>query len=77
MLLGELTITLQDVATLNGISIDGEAVIVDVPDREWSETCIRLLGHAHNDLNGGVVKITWLREHFNNLPPNASPEITE
>ncbi|CAI0433958.1 unnamed protein product [Linum tenue] len=77
MPLGEVTITLEDVATLSGLPIDGEAVIVDVPDREWLATCIRLLGHAPNDLNGGVVKITWLREHFNNLPLNASSEITE
>ncbi|CAI0424222.1 unnamed protein product [Linum tenue] len=76
MPVGEVTITLEDVATLSGLPIDGEAVIVDVPDREWSETCTRLLGHAPNDLSGGVVKLSWLREHFNNLPPNASAEIT-
>ncbi|CAI0400711.1 unnamed protein product, partial [Linum tenue] len=76
MPVGEVTITLEDVATLSGLPIDGEAVIVDVPDREWSETCTRLLGHAPNDLSGGVVKLSWLREHFNNLPPNASVEIT-
>ncbi|CAI0558229.1 unnamed protein product, partial [Linum tenue] len=76
MPVGEVTITLEDVATLSGLPIDGEAVIVDVPDREWSETCTRLLGHAPNDLSGGVVRLSWLREHFNNLPPNASTEIT-
>ncbi|CAI0560041.1 unnamed protein product [Linum tenue] len=35
MPLGEVTITLEDVATLSGLPIDGKAVIVDVPDREW------------------------------------------
>ncbi|CAI0480421.1 unnamed protein product [Linum tenue] len=75
MPVGEVTITLEDVATLSGLPIDGEAAIVDVPDREWSETCTSLLGHAPNDLSGGVVRLSWLREHFNNLPPNASAEI--
>ncbi|CAI0423059.1 unnamed protein product [Linum tenue] len=76
MLLGEVTITLEDVVTLSGLPIDGEAVIVDVPDQEWSATYTKLLGHAPTDLSSGVVRISWLREHFSNLPPNASSEIT-
>ncbi|CAI0389938.1 unnamed protein product [Linum tenue] len=76
MLLGEVTITLEDVATLSGLLIDGEAVIVDVPNQEWLATCIKLLGHAPTDLSGGVVRMSWLKEHFNNLPPNPSSEIT-
>ncbi|CAI0444176.1 unnamed protein product [Linum tenue] len=77
MPVGEATITLENVATLSGLPIDSEGVIVDIPDREWSETCVRLLGHTPSDLRGGVVRISWLREHFNNMPPNASSEITE
>ncbi|CAI0558750.1 unnamed protein product [Linum tenue] len=72
MSLGEVTITLEDVDTLSGLPIDGEAVIIDVPDQEWSATCMRLLGHAPTDLSGSVVRISWLREQFNHLPPNAS-----
>ncbi|CAI0433343.1 unnamed protein product [Linum tenue] len=51
---GEVTITLEDVATLTGLAIDGDAVIVDIPDEDWSAMCLRLLGQAPTDLGGGV-----------------------
>ncbi|CAI0560802.1 unnamed protein product [Linum tenue] len=53
---GEVTITLEDVATLNGLAIDGDAVIVDIPDEDWSAMCLRLLGQAPTDLGGGVIR---------------------
>ncbi|CAI0446567.1 unnamed protein product [Linum tenue] len=74
---GEVTITLEDVVTLNGLAIDGDAVVVDIPDEEWSEICLRLLGRVPDDLSGGVVRIVWLRDEFNHLPGNASQEVTE
>ncbi|CAI0414236.1 unnamed protein product [Linum tenue] len=39
--------------------------------------CLRLLGQAPTDLGGGVIRITWLREIFDELPLSASPETTE
>ncbi|CAI0446100.1 unnamed protein product, partial [Linum tenue] len=74
---GEVTITLENVATLTGLAIDGDAVIVDIPDEDWSAMCLRLLGQAPTDLGGGVIRITWLRETFDELPLSASPETTE
>ncbi|CAI0392715.1 unnamed protein product [Linum tenue] len=51
---GEITITLEDVVTLSGLAIDGDAFVVDIPDEEWSEICLRLLGRVPVDLSGGV-----------------------
>ncbi|CAI0459961.1 unnamed protein product [Linum tenue] len=34
MSFGEVTITLEDVATLTGIAIDGDVVVVDIPDQD-------------------------------------------
>ncbi|CAI0468506.1 unnamed protein product [Linum tenue] len=74
---GEVTITLEDVATLTGLPIDGDPVIVDIPDEEWSAICVRLLGQTPTELSGGVVRISWLRDEFNRLPANASSETTQ
>ncbi|CAI0390226.1 unnamed protein product [Linum tenue] len=74
---GEVTIILEDVATLTDLPIEGEPVILDIPYEEWSETCMRLLGHAPADLSDGVVQIGWLRDRFNHLSADASSETTE
>ncbi|CAI0399589.1 unnamed protein product [Linum tenue] len=76
---GEITITLEDVVTLSGLAIDGDAVVVDITDEEWSAICLRLLGRVLADLVGGVavVRIVWLRVEFSLLPENASQEIIE
>ncbi|CAL1361000.1 unnamed protein product [Linum trigynum] len=39
--------------------------------------CVRLLGHAPTDISAGAIRISWLRDEFNNLPTNASSETTE
>ncbi|CAI0385552.1 unnamed protein product, partial [Linum tenue] len=74
---GEVTITLEDVVTLSGLAIDGDVVVVDIPDEEWPAICLRLLGRVPDDLSGGVVRIVWLRDEFSHLPENASQEVTE
>ncbi|CAI0405015.1 unnamed protein product [Linum tenue] len=76
---GEVTITLEDVVTLSGLAIDGDAVVVDIPDEEWSAICLRLLGRVPVDLVGGVavVRIVWLRVEFSHLPEDASQEVIE
>ncbi|CAL1375345.1 unnamed protein product [Linum trigynum] len=77
--LGEITITLDDVVTLSGLAIDDDAVVVDIPDEEWSAICLRLLGRVPADIVGGVavVRIVWLMVEFNHLPRNASQEVIE
>ncbi|CAI0561096.1 unnamed protein product [Linum tenue] len=76
---GEITITLEDVVTLSGLAIDGDAVVVDIPDEEWSTIFLRLLGRVPADLSGGVgvVRNVWLRDEFSHLPGNASQEVIE
>ncbi|CAI0429311.1 unnamed protein product [Linum tenue] len=74
---GEVTITLEDVVTLSGLAIDGDAVVVDIPDEDWPTIYLRLLGWIPDDLSGGVVRIVWLREEFSHLLENASQEVTE
>ncbi|CAI0459960.1 unnamed protein product [Linum tenue] len=39
--------------------------------------CLRLLGRAPTNLGDGVIRISWLRETFDQLPPSASPDTTE
>ncbi|CAI0550896.1 unnamed protein product [Linum tenue] len=76
---GEITIMLEDVVTLSGLTIDGDAVVVDIPDEVWSAIGLRLLGRVSTDLSGGVgvVRIVWLRDEFSHLPENASQEVIE
>jgi hypothetical protein len=47
---GELKITLEDVALLLGLAIDGEPVIG--PISATSAACEKLLGRVPEDLNG-------------------------
>ncbi|CAI0550099.1 unnamed protein product, partial [Linum tenue] len=76
---GEVTITLEDVVTLSGLAIDGDAVVVDIPHEEWLTICLRLLGRVPAYVSGGVgvVRTVWLRDEFSHLPGNASQEVTE
>ncbi|CAI0393847.1 unnamed protein product [Linum tenue] len=57
---GEVTITLEDVVTLIGLAIDGDAVIVDIPDEEWSEICVRLLGQRAGRFAWGAAVLAYL-----------------
>ncbi|CAI8583133.1 unnamed protein product [Vicia faba] len=72
---GEVTITLEDVALLLGLAIDGEPVIG--PISAPSAVCEKLLGRVPEDLNGGMVKLTWLKEFFSECPEDALLEETE
>ncbi|XP_027908580.1 protein MAIN-LIKE 2-like [Vigna unguiculata] len=72
---GELTITLEDVSLLLGLAIDGEPVIG--PISAPSSVCEKLLGRVPEDLNGGMVKLTWLKEFFSECAEDAPPEETE
>ncbi|CAI0537342.1 unnamed protein product, partial [Linum tenue] len=73
----EVTITLEDVATLTSLAIDGDAVVIDIPDQDWRDMCLRRLGRAPTELGGGAIRNAWLRETFDQLPLSASPKTTE
>ena len=69
---GEMTITLQDVAIILGLHIDGPAVtgtcVLDV-----AELCGELLGVTPpaDALRGSVISIRWLCQQLSTLGPDA------
>lgn len=75
---GEMTVTLEDVAYLLGLPVDGEAVI-GVTYTSCEAVCIRLLGKAPDSgyTSGGMVKLSWLKETFSQCPEDASMEDVE
>lgn len=75
---GEMTVTLEDVAYLLGLPVDGEAVI-GVTYTSCEAVCIRLLGKAPDSgyTSGGMVKLSWLKENFSHCPEDASMEDIE
>ncbi|KDP29895.1 hypothetical protein JCGZ_18464 [Jatropha curcas] len=75
---GEMTVTLQDVALLLGLAIDGKPVI-GITHTTCSSICERLLGKApdSNYASGGMVKLSWLKEFFSQCPEDALTEEVE
>lgn len=73
---GEMTITLEDVGLLLGLPIDGKPVI-GVTSKTPSSVCENLLGKVPEDLNGGMLKLTWLKECFSKCPEDAPIEKLE
>ncbi|CAH9072192.1 unnamed protein product [Cuscuta epithymum] len=70
---GEVTVTLGDVVVLTRLEVDGRAVI-GTACRQWVDECERLLGICpvlRTDLQGSSLRMPWLREHFQVLPPDA------
>lgn len=77
---GEATITLQDVAVLTGLRINGPAV-TGTTGVNWAREVARLLGilpvpdeHIRKPIEGSVIKLKWLKHHFTNLPADADDE---
>ncbi|XP_020250107.1 uncharacterized protein LOC109827508 [Asparagus officinalis] len=62
MHIGKCTITLQDVAVILGLRIDGP-VVTGTDDHSWPGVCARLLGQVP-DLRSGAMKLSWLRQTF-------------
>ncbi|GKV18384.1 hypothetical protein SLEP1_g28778 [Rubroshorea leprosula] len=75
---GEMTVTLQDVAYLLGLAIDGKPVI-GVTHTTCNLVCERYLGRApdSNYASGGMVKLSWLKEFFSQCPDDAPIEEIE
>ncbi|CAN0840115.1 Protein MAIN-LIKE 2 [Linum grandiflorum] len=66
---GEMTITLEDVAFLTGLPVDGGAVFQEYPPRDydWDAAIFRILGErpTKNDYaKDGRLKLTWLKNTF-------------
>lgn len=75
---GEATVTLEDVAVLFGLPVDGEPVSCRVDSltiEQWQALCLELLGAAPPDtrLDHGRLLLTWLVEHIEGMPPGDLP----
>ncbi|XP_057505714.1 protein MAIN-LIKE 2-like [Actinidia eriantha] len=75
---GEMTVTLEDVAYLLGLAIDGEPVI-GVTYTTCEAVCVKFLGKAPDSgyTSGGMVKLSWLKETFSQCPEDAAIEDIE
>ncbi|KAK9987601.1 hypothetical protein SO802_027840 [Lithocarpus litseifolius] len=73
-----MSITLQDIAILTGLPIDGTAVCGPT-NLNWERVCQELLGVTppENALTYGGLKITWVRNTFSNLPEDANAITTQ
>lgn len=75
---GEMTITLKDVALLLGLPVEGEPVL-GVTYTSCSKVCERFLGKVPESgyTSGGMVKLSWLKEFFCVCPEDAPTEDVE
>ncbi|KAJ9688964.1 hypothetical protein PVL29_014560 [Vitis rotundifolia] len=75
---GEMTVTLEDVAYFLGLAIDGEPVM-GVTYTMCDTICEKLLGKAPDSgsTSGGMVKLSWLKESFSQCPEDAPMEEIE
>ncbi|KAK7316722.1 hypothetical protein RJT34_00392 [Clitoria ternatea] len=75
---GEMTVTLKDVALLLGLAIDGEPVI-GITYTTCSSVCEKYLGRSPETgyTSGGMVKLSWLKEFFSRCPEDAPLEVIE
>lgn len=76
--MGECTITLQDVAVLLGLCIDGEAVIgaIQEPGMSWPDIVASVFGHLPPSarFNGARLQLSWF-ETF--IPPQLDDDASD
>ncbi|CAL4891490.1 unnamed protein product [Urochloa decumbens] len=73
---GEMTVTLEDVAMILGLPIDGKAVTGNIAPNGWKDRVETLVGQRPPDVPEGTkdrrttgVSAGWLAEHFGHPPP--------
>ncbi|KAH1098168.1 hypothetical protein J1N35_015089 [Gossypium stocksii] len=61
---GECTITLEDVHLQLGLPVDGDVVTRSFHSADWGAVCYELLGAISDNINGGRIEMSWLRDTF-------------
>ncbi|XP_028113887.1 protein MAIN-LIKE 2-like [Camellia sinensis] len=82
LIVGEMTITLDDVATILGLSIVGKSISVrKLSERRAIALIVNILEIDEQDVRheicsaeGNSVRLEWLRAHFHNVTDNDSME---
>ena len=77
MPVGEMTMTLQDVAILFRLRVHGLPV-TNTTDIDWNTLCEELLGlqPTETDILGASIKERFITTHFSHLPLWVSDEVT-
>ncbi|XP_048566892.1 protein MAIN-LIKE 1-like [Triticum urartu] len=83
--LGEMTVTLEDIAMISGLPIEGRALTGKVRSEGWRQRVAGLVGvepppwihETKKDPRPSGVLFSWLQEHFYECPENASPAVVE
>ncbi|KAL9689701.1 hypothetical protein QQ045_010090 [Rhodiola kirilowii] len=69
---GEMTVALQDVPILTGLPVEGRAVTTQQEIADYMPLCLQLLGVIPHGKRPTTVRRTWLREHMQIVPAEAT-----
>jgi len=81
---GEITVTLEDVAMILGLPLEGLPVTGIIQPEGWRDLVEQVIGIRPPEPEDGDpgkrtsgVNSSWLRHHFNHCPAGAPPEVVE
>ncbi|KAH1039029.1 hypothetical protein J1N35_040772, partial [Gossypium stocksii] len=69
---GECPITLEDMQLQLGLLMDGYVVTGSAQSTDWGAVCYKLLGAISDRINGGRIKMGWLRDTFQELDDDST-----
>ncbi|KAL6323069.1 hypothetical protein AAG906_024639 [Vitis piasezkii] len=76
MSVGEMTITLQDVAILFGLRVH-DHLVTGSTNIDWHALCEELLGVRSTKIDREAsLKVRFITTHFSHLPPRVLDEVT-